>query len=107
MRISDWSSDVCSSDLRLHHYPARRSGGEQHSVAIARAVAPMPGILFADEPTGNLDGGTSSAIIDLLFARRAVNDATLVIITHDPALAERCDRIVEIRDGLIIADRRT
>src|SRR3546814_17544653 len=74
MRISDWRSDVCSSDL-------------------ARAVAPMPDILSADEPTGNLDGGTSSAIIDLLFARRAVNDATLFIITHDTALAERSDRI--------------
>lgn len=91
---------------RLHHYPAQLSGGEQQRVAIARAVAPAPDIVFADEPTGNLDGGTSSAIIDLLFARRAANDATLVIITHDSALAARCDRIVEIRDGLIVADRR-
>lgn len=91
---------------RLHHYPAQLSGGEQQRVAIARAVAPAPEILFADEPTGNLDGGTSRSIVDLLFARRAANDATLVIITHDPALAERCDRIIEIRDGLIVADRR-
>ncbi|WP_375196423.1 ABC transporter ATP-binding protein [Sphingobium sp.] len=92
---------------RLHHYPAQLSGGEQQRVAIARAVAPRPDILFADEPTGNLDGGTSRAIIDLLFARQAANDATLVIITHDPALAERCHRIVEIGDGLIVAERRT
>ena len=91
---------------RLHHYPAQLSGGEQQRVAIARAVAPRPEILFADEPTGNLDGGTSKAIIDLLFARQAANSATLVIITHDPALAERCNRIVEIRDGLIVAERR-
>jgi putative ABC transport system ATP-binding protein len=92
---------------RLHHYPAQLSGGEQQRVAIARAVAPRPDILFADEPTGNLDGGTSKAVIDLLFARQAANGATLVIITHDPALAERCDRIIEIRDGLIVAERRT
>lgn len=91
---------------RLHHYPAQLSGGEQQRVAIARAVAPVPDIVFADEPTGNLDGATSSAIVDLLFARRATNAATLVIITHDSALAERCDRIVEMRDGLIVADRR-
>lgn len=91
---------------RLHHYPAQLSGGEQQRVAIARAVAPMPDIVFADEPTGNLDGATSSAIVDLLFARRAANAATLVIITHDSTLAERCDRIVEMRDGLIVADRR-
>jgi len=91
---------------RLHHYPAQLSGGEQQRVAIARAVAPAPDIIFADEPTGNLDGATSAAIVDLLFARRAANGATLVIITHDPALAERCDRIVEMRDGRIVADRR-
>lgn len=90
---------------RLHHYPAQLSGGEQQRVAIARAVAPSPRILFADEPTGNLDGATSDAIIDLIFARQVANDATLVIITHDPALAARCDRIVEMRDGHIIAER--
>jgi putative ABC transport system ATP-binding protein len=90
---------------RLHHYPAQLSGGEQQRVAIARAVAPGPRILFADEPTGNLDGATSDAIIDLIFARQAANDATLVIITHDPALANRCNRIVEMRDGHIVAER--
>lgn len=91
---------------RLHHYPAQLSGGEQQRVAIARAVAPGPQILFADEPTGNLDGATSDAIVDLIFARQAANKATLVIITHDPALANRCDRIVEMRDGHIVAERQ-
>jgi len=91
---------------RLTHYPAQLSGGEQQRVAIARAVAPRPAILFADEPTGNLDGDTSHAIVDLLFARQTAASATLVIITHDPGLAARCDRIVEMRDGVIVSDRR-
>ncbi len=90
---------------RIGHYPAQLSGGEQQRVAIARAVAPGPDIIFADEPTGNLDAATGEAIIELLFARRAAQDATLVMITHDPHLAERCDRIVEMKDGLIVADR--
>ena len=89
---------------RIGHYPTQLSGGEQQRVAIARAVAGAPAILFADEPTGNLDGATGAAIIDLLFARQAAANATLVIITHDPALARRCDRTVEMRDGTIIAD---
>ena len=90
---------------RLTHYPSQLSGGEQQRVAIARAMAPAPAIIFADEPTGNLDAATGAAIIDLIFARQAARGATLVIITHDPALAERCDRIVEMRDGLIVAQR--
>ena len=90
---------------RLDHYPAQLSGGEQQRVAIARAVAPRPAIIFADEPTGNLDAVTGGAIVDLLFARRQAADATLVIITHDPALADRCGRIVEMRDGRIVTDR--
>jgi len=90
---------------RLHHYPAQLSGGEQQRVAIARAVAPRPDILFADEPTGNLDKQTGAAIIDLLFARKTAAEATMVIITHDPALAGRCDRIVEMLDGLIALER--
>jgi putative ABC transport system ATP-binding protein len=88
---------------RIDHYPAQLSGGEQQRVAIARAVAPRPTILFADEPTGNLDAATGERIMDLLFDRRAAADATLLIITHDPALATRCERIIEMRDGLIAA----
>ncbi|MGZ8281883.1 MAG: ABC transporter ATP-binding protein [Allosphingosinicella sp.] len=90
---------------RLGHYPAQLSGGEQQRVAIARAVAAGPEIIFADEPTGNLDKETGAAIIDLLFARKQAAGATLVIITHDPMLAARCGRIVEMLDGRISADR--
>lgn len=90
---------------RMDHYPAQLSGGEQQRVAIARAMAPGPEILFADEPTGNLDGKTSEAIANLLFQRHKDAQATLMLITHDRSLAERCDRIVEISDGRIVADR--
>jgi putative ABC transport system ATP-binding protein len=89
---------------RLEHYPAQLSGGEQQRVAIARAIASHPAIIFADEPTGNLDAATGSTIIDLLFARRAASGATLVIITHDPALAARCERIITLADGRIASD---
>ena len=89
---------------RLGHYPAQLSGGEQQRVAIARAVAPRPPIIFADEPTGNLDGDTGASIIDLLFDRQAAANATLIIITHDPALAKRCGRVLEMHDGQISAD---
>lgn len=92
---------------RIDHYPAQLSGGEQQRVAIARAVAGRPSIIFADEPTGNLDAATGASIINLLFERQKASDATLVIITHDPALAARCDRVVEMRDGRIIADSAT
>ena len=91
---------------RLSRYPAQLSGGEQQRVAIARAVAPGPQIIFADEPTGNLDGKTGASIIDLLFARRDATGATLIILTHDPSLAERCQRVLEMNDGRIVADRR-
>jgi putative ABC transport system ATP-binding protein len=87
---------------RLTHYPSQLSGGEQQRVAIARAVAAGPKIIFADEPTGNLDGATGSAIIDLLFARRAAMEATLLIITHDPELAARCDRVISMHDGHVV-----
>ncbi len=86
---------------RLTHYPAQLSGGEQQRVAIARAMASAPAILFADEPTGNLDTATGQAIIELLFARRKSLGATLLIITHDPALAALCDRVLEMHDGRI------
>jgi putative ABC transport system ATP-binding protein len=87
---------------RLTHYPSQLSGGEQQRVAIARAVAAGPKIIFADEPTGNLDGATGGAIIDLLFARRAAMGATLLIITHDPDLAARCDRVISMHDGHVV-----
>ena len=92
---------------RLDHYPAQLSGGEQQRVAIARALAPRPPLLFADEPTGNLDAATGASIIDLLFERRAATGATLVIITHDPDLARRCARIVTLGDGRIVTDVRS
>jgi putative ABC transport system ATP-binding protein len=87
---------------RLTHYPSQLSGGEQQRVAIARAMAASPKIIFADEPTGNLDGSTGSSIIDLLFERRAALGATLLIITHDPALAARCDRVIAMQDGHVV-----
>ena len=88
---------------RLGNYPAQLSGGEQQRVAIARAMAPGPTLLFADEPTGNLDAATGAAIIDLLFSRKLATQATLLIITHDPALARRCDRVLHMSDGRIVA----
>jgi putative ABC transport system ATP-binding protein len=90
---------------RLHHYPAQLSGGEQQRVAIARAVVARPALLFADEPTGNLDTATGAAIMDLLFAQQRASGATMVVITHDPALAQRCARVLEMADGRIVADR--
>jgi putative ABC transport system ATP-binding protein len=89
---------------RLHHYPAQLSGGEQQRVAIARALAPRPALVFADEPTGNLDAATGTAVMDLLFARRAETGATLVVITHDPELARRCERVVTLADGRVARD---
>jgi putative ABC transport system ATP-binding protein len=90
---------------RLHHYPTQLSGGEQQRVAIARALGPRPPLVFADEPTGNLDTTTGAAIMDLLFERRAATQATLIVITHDATLAARCDRVVELADGHIASDR--
>ncbi|MBK8209536.1 MAG: ABC transporter ATP-binding protein [Rhodospirillales bacterium] len=90
---------------RLHHYPSQLSGGEQQRVALARAFAPEPTLLLADEPTGNLDGATGAEIIDLLFDLQRRRATTLLLITHDPALAARCERIVELKDGAIIGDR--
>ncbi|MEM9048452.1 MAG: ABC transporter ATP-binding protein [Pseudomonadota bacterium] len=89
---------------RLDHYPAQLSGGEQQRVALARAAAPQPEILLADEPTGNLDGTTGEAIMDLLFGMRE-RGATMVLVTHEPILARRCDRVVRLRDGRIEAEQ--
>ncbi|MBL9063394.1 ATP-binding cassette domain-containing protein [Tabrizicola sp.] len=89
---------------RMHHYPAQLSGGEQQRVALARAAAPRPAILLADEPTGNLDGVNGQAIMDLLFGLRDRHGATLVLVTHAPELAERCDRVIRLADGLVVAD---
>jgi putative ABC transport system ATP-binding protein len=86
---------------RKAHYPAQLSGGEQQRVALARALAPQPSLLIADEPTGNLDEATGRAIIELLFALRAARGATLVLVTHDLALAARCDRTIRLRSGRI------
>jgi putative ABC transport system ATP-binding protein len=86
---------------RADHYPAQMSGGEQQRVALARASAPRPHILLADEPTGNLDGANGAAIIDLLFDLRDRHGATLVLVTHSNSLADRCDRIIRLRDGHI------
>jgi len=90
---------------RTDHYPTQLSGGEQQRVAIARAIAPRPDLIFADEPTGNLDVHTGEEIVDLLFARRAETGATLLIITHDPELAEKCERVLTMADGVIASDR--
>lgn len=89
---------------RAGHYPAQLSGGEQQRVALARASAPRPDILLADEPTGNLDEANGAVIMDLLFGLRDRNGATLVLVTHAPELAARCDRIVRLRDGRIAND---
>jgi len=87
---------------RLHHYPKQLSGGEQQRVAIARAFANQPAILFADEPTGNLDQKTGAQIIDLLFELNQKNNTTLILVTHDTKLAERCQRRLIMEDGRLL-----
>ena len=91
---------------REHHYPGQLSGGEQQRVALARAIVHEPQILFADEPTGNLDGTTGAAIVDLLFSLRTRVGATLFLVTHEETLAARCDRILHMKDGVIVAEER-
>ena len=88
---------------RIHHYPAQLSGGEQQRVALARAAAPRPDILLADEPTGKLDASNGKVIMDALFALRDRHASTLLLVTHAPELAERCDRVVRLTDGQIAA----
>ena len=89
---------------RLHHYPHQLSGGEQQRVALARAFVHGPKLLFADEPTGNLDQRTGSAVSDLLFALNSEHATTLVLVSHDPTLASRCARILRLRDGRVETD---
>jgi putative ABC transport system ATP-binding protein len=91
---------------RTLHFPGQLSGGEQQRVALARAFAAEPKLLLADEPTGNLDLATGRVVMDLLFDLQARCGTTLVLITHDPNLAERCGRVVELADGKIVGDRR-
>jgi putative ABC transport system ATP-binding protein len=91
---------------RLDHYPGQLSGGEQQRVALARAMAPRPKVLFADEPTGNLDTQTGAGVADLLFALHARSRTTLFLVTHEETLARRCSRIVRLKDGRIVADER-
>jgi putative ABC transport system ATP-binding protein len=86
---------------RIHHYPAELSGGEQQRVAVARALAPNPAIVVADEPTGNLDETTGRDIIELLFRGHKERGTTLILVTHDTALAARCDRVLHMRSGQI------
>ncbi len=98
--------DAVGLGHRTGHYPAQMSGGEQQRVALARAAAPRPDILLADEPTGNLDQATGEAIMDLLFGLRDRHGATLVLVTHSPRLADRCDRVVRLVDGRLDTDSR-
>ena len=88
---------------RLNHYPAQLSGGEQQRVAIARAFAPRPRLLLADEPTGNLDRVNGERVMDQLFALNAEAGTTLVLVTHDPVLAARCQRRLRLEDGRLEA----
>lgn len=88
---------------RMDHYPSQLSGGEQQRVALARAAVPRPALLLADEPTGNLDGANGQAIMDLLFGLRDKHGATLVLVTHAPELAARCDRVIRLADGRLAA----
>jgi putative ABC transport system ATP-binding protein len=89
---------------RWSHYPAQLSGGEKQRVAIARAFATEPAVLFADEPTGNLDSGTGSNIMELMFELNRSSSTTLILVTHDRSLAERCDRILSLDAGQLVSD---
>jgi putative ABC transport system ATP-binding protein len=91
---------------RMDHYPVQLSGGEQQRVALARAFITKPPILLADEPTGNLDGKTGTQVLEILLELNRREGATLVLVTHDPALAAHADRIITLRDGLVVSDER-
>jgi len=96
--------DAVGLGHRTRHYPGQLSGGEQQRVALARAIVDGPKLLLADEPTGNLDAKTGDAVIELLFSLRADHGATLILITHNPAIAKKCGRVIELIDGLIGSD---
>jgi putative ABC transport system ATP-binding protein len=98
--------DTVGLAARVDHYPAQLSGGEQQRVALARAMAPRPKVLFADEPTGNLDTQTGADVADLLFALQPRARTTLFLVTHEEMLARRCHRILRLKDGRIVADER-
>jgi len=86
---------------RVKHYPAQLSGGEQQRVALARAVVASPRLILADEPTGNLDHATGQKVVDMLFSLAQESGATMVLVTHDPGLAERCGRVAHMEDGVV------
>ncbi|MGR3492887.1 MAG: ABC transporter ATP-binding protein [Shimia sp.] len=98
--------DAVGLGHRMGHFPAQMSGGEQQRVALARAAAPRPEILLADEPTGNLDGVNGDAITDLLFGLQERHGATLILVTHARDLANKCDRVIRLRDGHVEPDQR-
>ena len=89
---------------RWSHYPSQLSGGEKQRVAIARAFATEPAVLFADEPTGNLDSGTGATLMELMFELNRSSRTTLILVTHDISLAERCDRILSLDAGRLVSD---
>ena len=91
---------------RWSHYPAQLSGGEKQRVAIARAFATEPAVLFADEPTGNLDSRTGGHVMDLMFELNRESSTTLILVTHDGLLAERCDRVIGLDAGKLVSDER-
>ena len=99
--------DLVDLSERMNHYPDQLSGGEQQRVAIARAFITNPTVLLADEPTGNLDQETGNKIIDLLFGLQSTHKTTLILVTHDRSLAQRCDRIIDIADGQIRSDNNS
>ncbi|HVH79728.1 MAG TPA: ATP-binding cassette domain-containing protein, partial [Stellaceae bacterium] len=104
--LAEAALDRVGLAARLSHYPAQLSGGEQQRVAIARAFVAGPQLLLADEPTGNLDRATGDIVIDCLFAEHERQGTSLLLITHDPRLAERCERQLHMSDGRIVEDRR-
>jgi len=99
-----YALDQVGLSHRADHYPAQMSGGEQQRVALARAIVGRPKLLLADEPTGNLDGKNGAAVMDLMFDLQAKFGVTMVLVTHDPALADRCDRTIRLSDGTLMQE---